>query len=110
MKPVFLRVLFLGMSLAMIAVTVVTSMKSNLFVEWDHLGSQPWVVATLVDFYFNIAIISAWMIYKEAGFVRRMLWLAAFLILGSIATGFYVFLQLLRWKPGEPASKVLLRA
>jgi hypothetical protein len=41
--------------------------------------------------------------------VKSVLWIAAFIVFGSIATGFYVFLQLAQLKPGEGFEKVLLR-
>ena len=39
----------------------------------------------------------------------RGLWFVLFVGLGSIATAFYVFLQLMRLSPGNPIGKLLLR-
>jgi stearoyl-CoA desaturase (Delta-9 desaturase) len=89
---------------------VKTSMESNLFAEWNRLGAEPWMRATLVDFYFNITILTVWLFYRETCRVRAALWTAAFVILGSIATAFYVFLQIHRLKPGEPLKNAILRA
>ncbi len=104
-----LKIFFLGMSIFMIGLVFYTSMKSNLFEVWNDLRAQPWMTTTLVDFYFNIAIISAWTIYREANAVKSILWIIAFIILGSIATAFYVFLQLAQLKSGDDIGKIFLR-
>jgi hypothetical protein len=103
---VLLRLLFLGLSLSMIGITIDTSLSSNLLKEWNALGDIPWMRATLWDFYFNIVILMGWMIYKERHLLWAPLWALAFIGLGSIATCFYVFLQLMHLKPGEDILKV----
>ena len=105
----FLKCLFAGISITMIYLTLATSMESNLFKEWNALGAIPWMRATLCDFYFNITILSAWVIYKEAHALRSILWILAFICLGSIASAFYVFLQLATLQEGEGIAQVLLR-
>ena len=106
----FLKWLFALISLCMVVVTIVTSLQSNLFAMWPLLAKEPWMIATLQDFYFNIIIISTWMIYKEGKFLPSALWFVAFVLLGSIATSFYVFLQFCRLKPGQGPEAVLLRS
>lgn len=104
-----LKLLFGGIPIAMIYVTVVTSMQSSLIKDWNFLGSIPWMRATLFDFYFNITILSSWMFYKEKSWGPRLFWLVLFVVLGSIATSFYVWLQLMRLQPGDSAASVLVR-
>jgi hypothetical protein len=89
-----LKIASLMLSLFMLCLVIKTSMASNLFTEWHALGQIPWMRATLWDFYFNIAIISGWMFYKEKGWLSRSLWLIGFVTLGSIATMFYVYRKL----------------
>ena len=105
-----LKILFGSISVFMIGLVIVTSVRSDMFHLPDAVLKEPWFWTTLVDFYFNITIISAWMIYKEDSVIRAVLWLLAFVSLGSIATAFYVFLQLSRWRPGDSFEKVLLRS
>lgn len=105
----FLKLLFGGMSLFMIYTAVATSLESNLFEEWNYLGSIAWMRATLWDFYFNIAILSAWVSYKEPKKVSAVLWILSFILLGSISTCFYVWRELMRLKPGDSAHLILLR-
>lgn len=104
-----LKYIFLVLSFYMVYLVIVTSLKSNLFEVWNELGAQPWMTTTLVDFYFNITIISVWVIYKEGSWLKSVLWIIGFILLGSIATAFYVFLQLAQLKPGDDLSKALLR-
>jgi hypothetical protein len=105
----FLKVLFGTLCVYMIYVVISTSVESNLFKEWSYLGSIPWMMATLKDFYTNTVVLFAWVAYKERSFALRALWLVLFVCLGSIAVTFYVFLQLFKLKPGEGIENVLLR-
>jgi len=90
-------------------IVITTSMESNLIQEWSFLGSIPWMRATLIDFYFNIAVLYAWVLYKETGWMSRIIWLLLFVGLGSITVTLYVVLQLMKLKPGEGIEQVLLR-
>ena len=92
----FLKILFAAMTLYMGYVAVTTSLESNLFEVWSDLAQIPWMVATLKDFYLNILIFTIWMFYKERRILIRLLWLLGFVCLGSIATSFYVLLQLMK--------------
>ena len=104
-----LRYLFLGMSLFMVYLAIRTSMQSDMFHLSGAIVNEPWFRTTLVDFYFNITIISSWMVYKENNLLKSLLWIIAFIILGSIATGFYVFLQLNNLRKGQTIEDVLCR-
>ena len=104
-----LKYLFLGMSFFMAYLAIRTSMQSDMFHLPAAVLGEPWFKTTLVDFYFNITIISSWMIYKENDWIRSILWIAAFILLGSIATGFYVFLQLNALRQGQRIEDVLCR-
>ena len=104
-----LKILFLGMSLCMTYLAIATSIKSDMFHLSPIVLNEPWFQVTLIDFYFNIVIISAWMIYKEAQWLKVVLWLVAFICLGSIATSGYVFLQILKWNNNEGVEAILLR-
>lgn len=110
-KPLLygLRLLFLSLAVYMTGVAVVTSLESNLFEEWNALAAIPWMRATLIDFYFNILIISAWVIYRENLSIRSLIWVLSFVLLGSIATAFYVFIQLCRARSGDLIGSVLIK-
>jgi len=80
---------------------ITTSISSDLFKEWNFLGSIPWMRATLWDFYANVTAIFLWICYKEKSILLRIIWLILLVALGSIATCAYVLIQLFRLKPGE---------
>ena len=109
MNKGLLKVLFLGMSLSMIVLVIITSMQSDMFHLPAIVVNEPWFKTTLVDFYFNITIISAWVVYKENNLMRSISWIIAFILLGSIATAFYVFLQLNGLRKGKTIEEVLCR-
>ena len=94
---VFFSLLFLWMCYTVIS----TSLASNLFKEWDFLGSIPWMRATLWDFYANVVVIFFWLCYKEKSIALKAIWLILLVVLGSIASCTYVLIQLYKLKPGE---------
>jgi len=104
-----LKFLFLGMSLFMVYLAIRTSIQSDMFHLSPLVLNEPWFKTTLVDFYFNITIISSWVVYKENNLFRSILWIVAFILLGSIATAFYVFLQLNQLREGKTIEDVLCR-
>ena len=104
-----LKFLFLGISLFMVYLAIRTSMQSDMFHLPAVVLNEPWFKATLVDFYFNITIISSWVIYKENNLFKSIAWIISFIVLGSIATAFYVFLQLNRLKKGQGIQDFLCR-
>ena len=104
-----LKLLFGSMALFMLYLVIVTSMKSDLFHLPSEVVNEPWFQTTLVDFYFLVTILSVWVIYKEKTVLARIIWIAAFVCLGSIGACFYVFMQFMNLKNGEGLEQVLLR-
>jgi hypothetical protein len=97
----FLKVIF-GFLLVWMCYTVITtSIESNLFKEWDFLGSIPWMRATLWDFYANVLVIFVWVCYKERSIGIKIMWLILLVVLGSIASCAFILIQLFRLKPNE---------
>jgi amino acid permease len=94
---IFFSILFIWMCYIVIS----TSINSNLFKQWDFLGSIPWMRATLWDFYANVTAIFLWVCYKEKSIALRITWLILLVALGSIATCAFVLIQLFKLKPGE---------
>lgn len=104
-----LKALLLCISAAMIGVSVYTSLQSDLFAEFGRLIREPWMAATLVDFYLNILLFSMWVVWRERRAAGAWAWTAAFVLLGSIATAFYLFLRIRRLRPEEPLERIFLR-
>lgn len=102
-----LKIIFSALLIWMIYIVVSTSLESNLFTEWDFLGSIPWMRATLWDFYTNALIIYLWIAYKESGILLKIVWLLLMFFLGSIASCAYVLIELFRLQPGEGISDLI---
>lgn len=96
-----LKVFFSILLVWMCYTVFLTSINSNLFKEWDFLGSIPWMRATLQDFYANIILIYLWICYKEKGIFPKIIWLVLLVALGSIASISYVLIQLFKLKKNE---------
>ena len=94
---IFFSILFVWMCYQVIN----TSIHSNLFKEWDFLGSIPWMRATLWDFYANVTVIFLWVCYKERSVIFSIIWLILLVALGSIASCAYVLIQLFKLKQNE---------
>ena len=104
-----LKLLCIGICLSMIVVTIQTSLKQNIMDVLPRMLHDPWTVATFIDFYFNILLISAWMLYKENHWARAFMWFVGFVLLGSIATSFYLLVQIWKMKPADSIEKLLVR-
>jgi len=104
-----LKILFGSMAVFMVYLVIVTSMKSDMFHLPANVVNEPWFQTTLVDFYFLITTLSVWVIYKEKTILTAILWIVAFICLGSIGASLYVFIQFMGLKKGDGFEKVLLR-
>lgn len=102
-----LKVIFSLLLVFMCYQVIRTSIESNLFKEWDFLGSIPWMRATLWDFYANIFAIYLWILYKERTIGIKIMWLVFLICLGSIATCIYVLIQLFKLKPGDDVVQLV---
>jgi hypothetical protein len=105
----FLKIVFVVILLWMCYVVISTSLESNLFKEWNFLGSIPWMRATLWDFYANAFVIYLWIFYKEPGILLKIVWLILMVCLGSIASCLYILIELFRLKPGEGIHELLMK-
>ncbi|WP_316851214.1 DUF1475 family protein [Pedobacter agri] len=104
-----LKIVFSALLVFMCYKVIATSLESNLFDQWDFLGSIPWMRATLWDFYANIFIITLWMLYKEKSIILKISVTILFVCLGSIATLAYVLVHLYKLKEGEGIKELLVK-
>ena len=102
-----LKILFVGIFLFMSYEVVTTQIKTPLFENWDFLANVPWMKTTLLDFYANVLVLSAWVCYKESKLWKKCMWILLFCTLGSIATAAYVLLQLFTAKKDENSLKAI---
>ncbi|WOG91603.1 hypothetical protein DCAR_0310852 [Daucus carota subsp. sativus] len=70
----------------------------------------PWMTATLIDFYINVAVLSVWVVYKESSWTSAIFWIVLLVCFGSITTCVYIVWQLFHLGPQDPVSLVLFRS
>ena len=102
-----LKIIFWAAFLFMSYTVVKTQIEEPLFENWDFLANVPWMKTTLLDFYTNVLVLSAWICYKESKLWKKALWILGLCTLGSIATVAYVLVQLFTMKKGEDPMKAI---
>ena len=105
----FLKITFSTILVFMTIVVVDTSLKSNLFEQWDFLAGIPWMTATLWDFYANVFALYCWIFYKETNWLWKLFWLVVLCTLGSIGTCLYILIALFRLKKEDTVRDLLVR-
>lgn len=106
----FLRIAFIGVLLAMLAVTGWASSEVALWKTPRSVVTHPWFIATLFDTYFAFLTFYCWVAYKETTAAARVGWLLSILLLGNIAMAIYLLIQLFRVPANARIEDVLLRA
>lgn len=110
MYPVILlRILFSGLLVFMIYVTITTSLESNLFEEWGTLTSIPWMNATLFDFMLNVIALLVFVWYRERTIGIKLLWTILFIALGSMATCSYFLIKLFQMNKTDSLQKLFTK-
>ncbi|KAI9098397.1 hypothetical protein K1719_025022 [Acacia pycnantha] len=106
-----LRTLFTALGSLMVATLIYTIFKDGLPFRKELL--TPWMAATLVDFYINVAALAVWVVYKESNWISSILWIILLIGLGSIATCAYIVVQFSKLSSEEslqdPMYYVLLK-
>ena len=103
----FLKILFGGILLSMIVVTVDAGMKQSLWDAWPGFKANPWAVATLFDAYFGFLTFFVWVAFKEPNAVRSAVWFVLIMCLGNIAMSAYVLIQLFRLRQEDGVETML---
>ncbi|XP_024033022.1 uncharacterized protein LOC21386288 isoform X2 [Morus notabilis] len=97
-----LKLMFAALGLAMVFTLVYTISTDGHPFRKELL--TPWMVATLVDFYINVVVLAAWVLYKESSWISAVLWVILLVCLGSITTCIYIVVQLFKLSPQESAQ------
>jgi len=106
---IFLRIIFLGVLAGMLWVTGRASLDTAIWQLPASLTGDLWFQATLADAYFGFLTFFIWVAYKEPGWLPRIVWLVAILLLGNIAMATYCLIQLFRVPASADLSGILLR-
>lgn len=103
-----LRLLFLLILAAMLAVTSWASLRCPLFAVPRDVATHPWFIATLFDAYAGFLTFYVWVAYKQTAPLARAAWFVAILLLGNIAMALYCLAELFRAPAGIPLRDLLL--
>ena len=105
----FLRLAFLFVLITMLCATGWASSQCALWKAPQALVTHPWFIATLFDCYFGFLTFYAWLFYKEPGWLARIGWLIAILLLGNIAMSTYMLITLFKLPSNARIAQVLIR-
>jgi hypothetical protein len=84
---------FLGF-LAMGAALTHAFAAGDLGAEGSQLLSMPWGIVSLVDLYVGFSLFSGWVVYRERSWLRSLIWIVSFMVLGFFAASFYALVAL----------------
>jgi predicted permease len=105
----FLRTAFLFVFITMVCATGWASVQCALWKTPQSVVGHPWFIATLFDCYFGFLTFYLWVAYKEPGWLARIGWLIAILLLGNLAMSSYMLVLLFRLPANASLEQVLLR-
>ncbi|XP_071711269.1 uncharacterized protein [Rutidosis leptorrhynchoides] len=66
-----------------------------------------WMAELLIDFYINVAVIGAWVVYKESSWIMAAVWVILLICFGSVTTCGYVVMQFFKLSPEESSKDPL---
>ncbi|KAL8172424.1 hypothetical protein V2J09_024228 [Rumex salicifolius] len=100
-----LRIVFLTLGCVMVATLIYTISIDGLPFRKDLL--TPWMIALLIDFYIHIAVLAAWVSYKETSWLSAVIWIVLLVCLGSITTCAYIAIQLFKLSNEESMQDLM---
>nr|GMD50147.1 uncharacterized protein LOC109151045 isoform X3 [Ipomoea batatas] len=74
------KVVFIALACLMVGTLIYTFITNGSPFRKEVF--TPWLTATLIDFYFNIVAIGAWVIYKESNWISAVLWVVLLICFG----------------------------
>jgi hypothetical protein len=101
-----LRVYFIVVLAAMLAVTGWASLQVPLWETPRAVVTHPWFIATLFDAYFGFLAFYLWILWRERSWARGIAWLVALLLLGNIAMAVYALIVLFQLPANAPAARL----
>ena len=102
--------MFVGILVVMVFVTVRASLQCNVWSVSNEVVSDRWFQATLVDAYCGFLTFFAWVAYREKSLAAKVVWFLMIMGLGNIAMAAYVLWQLARLPAGASVDALLLRS
>lgn len=80
--------------LAMTVVLIYGFTVGDFGSDGAQLLRNPWGVVSMVDLYTGFVLFSAWIIFRENSFPRRILWVILMMVLGFFTASLYTYLAL----------------
>jgi hypothetical protein len=102
----FLRLLFCGIIVSMLAVTGWASTQCAIFAIPRDVFTHPWFIATLIDAYWAFITFFVWVAWKERSLAARILWFVAIILWGNLAMATYVLIELFRIQRSDQLGAV----
>ena len=102
----FLRLLFCGIIVSMLAVTGWASTQCAIFAIPREVFTHPWFIATLFDAYWAFITFFVWVAWKERSTAARVLWFIAIILWGNLAMATYVLVELFRIQRSDQLGEV----
>ena len=87
---VLIRVLAVIGVLVMTGAILFGSTSGDFRAEGGQILALAWGKVTLIDLYVGLALFGAWVAMREDSWVTTILWWAALIVLGNLATSLYV--------------------
>jgi len=85
-------------AIAMVTILAYGFIQGDFAAEGRQLLGMPWGRVSLVDLYVGFVLFSCWIVYRNGFSVPSILWIAAVVVLGSLAICLYVLVALQRSK------------
>lgn len=82
--------------IAMVAVLTYGFLGGDFAAEGKQLLGMPWGRVSLVDLYAGFALFCCWILYRDGVTPVAVLWIAAVMVLGSLAICLYVLVARVR--------------
>ena len=89
--------------IVMVAALVYGFTAGEFGTEGSAILDLAWGRVTLIDLYTGLALIGAWIVWREGSLLRALPWLVGMVFLGSLAAAAYVVLAG-SWERGEKRS------
>ena len=79
-------------ALAMSVVLLNGFVNGSFFEDGAALMRNPWGVVSLVDLYVGFILFSLWIVYREASWTSRIIWVVLMMVFGFLTASIYVFI------------------
>ena len=102
-----LQAWFLFVIAVLLWATVTASLQENVMNAFSRLWADPWGKATLIDAYAGFFAFYIWILAREKGWFKRLLWLVILCATGNFGMAGYALWQISKLKKDEGLADLL---